>query len=141
MPQRPFNGAKLILTCGEGLLVLLRDDLTTIAWPGHWDLPGGGREGDESPLDCALRELFEETGLVLAPGRLRGEALPSVSRPGRLAWMFRAELTDAEVAAVRLGDEGQALRLMPLAEYLAHPRAIPHFREMVREVLTREGAR
>lgn len=141
MPHRPFNGAKLVLTCGEGLLVLLRDDVPTIPWPGHWDLPGGGREGGESPLDCGLRELFEETGLALAPERLRGEALPSVSRPGRLAWMLRAELTEAEVAAVRLGDEGQELRLMPLAEYLAHPRAIPHFRDMVRNVLAAEAAR
>lgn len=140
MPQRPFHGAKLILTCGGGLLVLRRDDIPTIRWPGHWDLPGGGREGDESPLDCALRELREETGLTLDPGRLRGEARPSLSRPGGLAWMFRAELTEAEVAAARLGDEGQELRLMPLAEYLSHPRAIPHFREMVRAVLAAEGA-
>ena len=70
-----------------------------------------------------------------------GEAQPSVSRPGRLAWMFRAELTEAEAAAVRLGDEGQELRLMPLAEYLSHPRAIPHFRDMVRDVLAAEGGR
>lgn len=138
--HQPFNGAKLVLTCGDALLVLLRDDIPTIPWPGHWDLPGGGREGEESPLDCALRELFEETGLALTLERLRGEALPSASRPGRLAWVFRAELTNAEVAAVRLGDEGQELRLMPLAAYLAHPRAIPHFREMVRDVLAREAA-
>lgn len=140
MPHRPFHGAKLILTCGDGLLVLLRDDLPSIAWPGHWDLPGGGREGSEAPLECGLRELLEETGLALAPERLRGEARPSASRPGGLAWVFRAELTEAEVAAVRLGDEGQDLRLMPLAEYLAHPRAIPHFREMVRDVLAAEAA-
>lgn len=138
--DHPFTGAKLVLTCGEALLVLLRDDVATIPWPAHWDLPGGGREGAESPLDCALRELFEETGLALAPERLRGEALPSASRPGRLAWVFRAELTEAEAAVVRLGDEGQELRLMPLAEYLAHPNAIPHFRDMVRDLLAREDA-
>lgn len=141
MPHRPFNGAKLILTCGDGLLVLLRDDNPAIRWPGWWDLPGGGRKGEESPLDCGLRELLEETGLTLAPARLQGEARPSVARPGRLSWMFRAELTEAEAGAVRLGNEGQDLRLMPLAEYLSHPRAIPHFREMVREVLSAEAVR
>lgn len=139
MPHRPFTGAKLVLTCGDGVLVLLRDDIATIAWPGHWDLPGGGREDDEAPLDCALRELFEETGLTLDAARLRGEALPSVSRPGRLAWVFRGELTATEVAGLHLGDEGQELRLMPLAEYLAHPRAVPHFREMVRALLEAEA--
>lgn len=139
MPDQPFTGTKLILTCNAHLLVLLRDDIATIAWPGHWDLPGGGREGDESPLDCGLRELFEETGLRLPAERLSGRALPSVNRPGRLAWMFRAELTAIEAQSVRLGDEGQELRLMPLAEYLSHPRAIPHFRDMVHDVLASEA--
>jgi len=138
---RPFHGAKLVLTCGDGLLVLLRDDIPTIKWPGYWDLPGGGREGDESPETCALRELEEETGLRLTPGRLRGQARPSVNRPGGLAWVFTGTLTEAEAASVRLGDEGQELRLMPLEEYFAHPLAIPHFRDMAAEVLGWRGPR
>jgi ADP-ribose pyrophosphatase len=40
------------------------------------ELPGGLRDGDESPEVCALRELYEETGLKasgapVALGRLR----------------------------------------------------------------------
>ncbi len=31
---------------------------------GHWCLPGGFMEIDESPVECALRELREETALV-----------------------------------------------------------------------------
>jgi len=30
---------------------------------GVWNLPGGGNESDESPIDTGLRELSEETGL------------------------------------------------------------------------------
>ncbi|MBK8470310.1 MAG: DUF4031 domain-containing protein [Candidatus Phosphoribacter sp.] len=33
---------------------------------GSWDCPGGRREPGESVLDCARRELAEETGLALA---------------------------------------------------------------------------
>ena len=33
----------------------------------HWDLPKGGIHADESPLQAALRETREETGLELAP--------------------------------------------------------------------------
>ncbi len=31
---------------------------------GHWDFPKGHREGTETPIQTALRELKEETGLV-----------------------------------------------------------------------------
>jgi bis(5'-nucleosidyl)-tetraphosphatase len=32
---------------------------------GHWSLPKGRQEGQESPLECAKRELFEETSLSI----------------------------------------------------------------------------
>jgi 8-oxo-dGTP pyrophosphatase MutT (NUDIX family) len=33
--------------------------------PGVWVFPGGGIEADETPAECAARELEEETGLEL----------------------------------------------------------------------------
>ena len=50
-----FQGCKIALFCGDKLLVILRDDKENIPWPNMWELPGGGREGDESPFDCAAR--------------------------------------------------------------------------------------
>lgn len=37
-----------------------------------WVAPGGKLEFDESPQECALRELYEETGLVGRHPRFRG---------------------------------------------------------------------
>ena len=65
-----FTGAKAALFCEASVLVYLRDEKPGLRWPGLWDLPGGGREGDEGPEDCLLRELEEEFGLRLAPVRL-----------------------------------------------------------------------
>lgn len=46
---------------GQVLLMLRRK------WPnqGQWTAPGGKVELDESPAECAARELAEETGLVV----------------------------------------------------------------------------
>jgi 8-oxo-dGTP diphosphatase len=39
---------------------------------GKWVGVGGGFEENESPVDCLLREVWEETGLTLTSHRLRG---------------------------------------------------------------------
>ena len=123
-----FAGAKLILTCGTDLLVCLRDDFDHIPWPAHWDLPGGGAEPGEAPADCALRELAEEFGLHLPPDRLEAAfTFPNRLNPARYSVFFTGQITRTEIAAIRFGDEGQCWRMMPLAEYLTHPRAVPHF--------------
>ncbi|MBU2956861.1 NUDIX hydrolase [Paracoccus sp. C2R09] len=116
------------------MLTLQRDDREGLPFPSHWDLPGGGREGDESPVDCAIRELAEELALQLPAHRLTGHPFPSHSRPGMTSWLFMGRITAPEIATIRLGDEGQGWAMMPVAEYLSHPLSIPHFRDWIRAV-------
>jgi len=131
-----FVGAKLVLLIGPRLVTLLRDDRPDIRWPGHWDLPGGGREGDESPEACVIRELGEELGLTLTPEALIWRrAYPSADFPGRIGFAFAARLPEGSDAAIRFGDEGQRWALMPPEDYIAHPRAVPHFRIRVADAL------
>ena len=131
-----FAGTKLILTCGPDLLVYLRDNVDHIPWPGHWDLPGGGREGGESATECVLRELHEEFGLRLPAARLqRTFTFGHPQGNGRISVFFTGEITQHEIAAIRFGDEGQCWRMMPVADYIAHPLAVPHFPRQVAHCL------
>ena len=57
--------ASIILENMEGeVLLLLRDNKSTITFPNHWTLVGGKMEDGETPAMAAHRELAEETGLT-----------------------------------------------------------------------------
>ena len=72
-----------------------------------WELPGGHREPDETPLEAACRELYEETGALRF--RLCACGCYSVTQGGQTSWgaLFLAEaitrgpLPESEIAQVR----------------------------------------
>ncbi|MGR3364919.1 MAG: NUDIX domain-containing protein [Maritimibacter harenae] len=123
-----FSGTKLICLVGRRLVTLRRDCDPSIPWPGYWDLPGGGRDGDESPVACVLRETAEEVGLTLTPNDLVWRRF--YPRPVT-AWFFAARLPESAAADLSLGDEGQALALVDPAEWVLREDVIPHFRMRV----------
>ncbi|MCA0921497.1 NUDIX hydrolase [Pseudooceanicola nanhaiensis] len=133
-----FVGAKLALFLGEELLVIRRDDRDDIPWPDFLDFPGGGREGDEGPEACALRETLEEVSLDLPDTVLIWRR--SYERPHGRVWFFVAQIEDWRVDDVVLGDEGQGWELMSPDAYLAHPDAIPHFRGYLLDYLASQRA-
>src|SRR5437016_2782473 len=65
---REIASAILIGTCGR-ILLQQRDDVPWIRYPGLVALFGGHREGGESFLECATREVREEIGFPVAPAR------------------------------------------------------------------------
>ena len=127
-----FVGAKIVLLIGDRLLTLLRDDIPGIVYPGWWDMPGGGREGTERAEACVLRELGEEFGLGLGAEALAWRGVFDSPTTGGQAVWFAARLPAEAEAEIVFGDEGQGWRLMPPEAWLAHPRAIPHFKSRVR---------
>ncbi len=127
-------GAKLALFVGDSLATLLRDDKPGLLWPGFWDLPGGGREGVETPLQCVLRELEEELSLRLDPAVVRwGRDYGSSS--GDISWFFAAHVSADLARAIRLGDEGQDWALMTPSDFLSHENVVPQFKPRLQDYL------
>lgn len=86
------------------LLFLIRDDQVLLMRKrrGHGagliNAPGGKREGDETALECALRETREEVGLDVRQARLLGELrFDDVSGERVLGWAFRADAAAGEL--------------------------------------------
>ncbi|WP_341958584.1 NUDIX hydrolase [Pseudomonas sp. RC10] len=132
----PFSGAKIAVLCEGQLLIYLRDDIPTIPWPGLWDLPGGGREHDETPLQCALRETHEEFGLTLDPAWIVWQRLyAGQGMHGLDTWFFVAEVPPGTFDQVVFGDEGQRWLISSVEAFLALPDAIPRLQQRLREYL------
>lgn len=138
--QEEFAGTKLALICGESLVTYLRDDDASIPYPKMWDFAGGGRHGNEGPVQCGLRELFEEFGLHIDPSRV--EALTGfMHRDGEALRRYFGvvHVTQEEIENIRFSGEGQYWTLMSLHDYLVHPRAIPYLQRCLSDYLGNRG--
>jgi len=135
-----FSGAKIALLCNDRLLTYLRDDTPSIPWPGLWDLPGGGREGDETPVQCALRETWEEFGLRLDPAWIVWRKVyPAQGVNGLDTWFFVARVPSGTFEQVVFGDEGQRWTVSTIDEFLGREDAIAHLQQRLRTFLTRQS--
>jgi ADP-ribose pyrophosphatase YjhB (NUDIX family) len=100
---------------GRVLLVQQRDD-------GVWSTPGGAIEFDETPANAVVREVREETGLVVVPRRLFGVfggptfvvRYPNGDETQYVSSMFECDVVSGDLRAD--GDETQAAEFWSEAE-------------------------
>ena len=131
-----FQGCKIALFCGDKVLTILRDDKENIPWPNMWVLPGGGREGDESPFECAAREVYEELGIYLTEDCLLwSKVYPSMLYEGRQSVFMVGQLSQDQFDSIVFGDEGQAYKLMNIEEFLTSSKVVPQLQGRLRDYL------
>ena len=103
--------------------------------PGSWQLPQGGLEAGEEPIDAAWRELGEETGLGRAqvaadrqhphwvayewPAEVRAEQGKLGKRRGQVQQWFFFRALSAEVRPTPDGSEFVAWKWMTVDELVA----------------------
>ena len=69
------NAVRVVLADAGGRVLLFHVLTPDEAPAGWWELPGGGIDAGESYVEAAVREIREETGLVIDPAQV-----------GRPAW-------------------------------------------------------
>ncbi|MFC8733834.1 NUDIX hydrolase [Luteimicrobium sp. NPDC057192] len=75
---RSRRAARVILLDDAGRALLVRGHDADQPERSWWFTVGGGIDGDETPAEAALREVREETGIVLEPAQLVGPVLTRV---------------------------------------------------------------
>lgn len=129
-----FTGCKITLICEGQILTILRDDKETIPYPNMWDLPGGGREGNETPFECVAREVYEELNIQLSKEEVIWSRLyPSMLDENKKSVFLVGKLTQEQFESIIFGDEGQGYKLVSFEEFLTSDRVVPQLQERVRD--------
>lgn len=107
-----FHGAKIAVLVNGKLLMHLRDNKPGLFNANMWDFPGGGREGNETPEACAVREIQEEFGINLPLSAFVWQKVyPAQKDSTQKAIFMVAEVNDLDVENIKL-TEGQKWELV-----------------------------
>ena len=131
-----FTGCKIALICDGQILTILRDDKEDISWPNMWELPGGGREGNETPFECVAREVYEELSIQLSKADVIWfQIYPSMLDGNKKSVFLVGRLTQEQFESIIFGDEGQGYKLVSFEEFLTSDRVVPQLQERVRDYM------
>lgn len=102
--QRIYVAVKGIVLNGGKALIVRRADWKTEDGRDWWEFPGGTLIYGETPEQTLVREMKEETGLDVVPGKLQYAC--SVERPGDCQVIILTYLCQyEELREVRLSEE------------------------------------
>ena len=117
--ENDFHGVKIAILVDNKLLMFLRDNKPGLFNANMWDFLGGGREGQESPQKCAIREIQEETGIILPLESFIWENVyPAQKDPNQKAIFMVAKISKESIDNIIL-TEGQKWALFDKETFFA----------------------
>lgn len=111
--------AKALVRSSEGLCLVLHRGNTHPRFPGHIDFPGGEVESKETPEAAVMREIQEETGLLVDPKKLKKLFTKQYQQATHV--LFEAKLTEPD-AKVALSWEHKSYRWITPEELKSLPK-------------------
>lgn len=114
-PRPMLTADCMVVNSREEVLLVRRGNEP---FKGCWALPGGFMEMDETIEHCAVRELEEETGIVVSQQDLR--LIGVYSAPGRdprgrtVTAAYFMKIEERRMKNARAGDDAAELRWWPL---------------------------
>jgi ADP-ribose pyrophosphatase YjhB (NUDIX family) len=96
---------------GDALLLVLRG---RPPGEGHWSIPGGRVEDGEDDTAALIREMAEETGLIVTIGPHLGTVMRDA--PGGGIYEIRDYAVAVVGGSLRAGDDAADVRWVPEAE-------------------------
>jgi len=92
-----FQSAVAIVTCPMNAQILLGKAITDDDRNGKWCFPGGHIHPAESPIDAAIRECFEETGVHAIPAFAEQNIVYKIESKPYVAFVLCSADSDKEI--------------------------------------------
>ena len=133
-----FNGVKIAVLIDGNLLMHLRDNKPGLFQANMWDFPGGGREGNETPQECAIREIKEEFDITLDPRLIVWEKVfPAMKDPTQNAFFMVAKVPKEVLDTVTLS-EGQKWTTFDIETFFAKDDVVDALKGRFRDYMERQ---
>ena len=118
--NKNINGIGFLLKTPQNTFLFQERDQNTQRNPGMIAPFGGGVEQNETPIECAIRELQEELELTITPKDLREVGLfQSHFNPGTYIQIYLVEKVNPKNIVLH---EGKNVKEMSIQEALHHPK-------------------
>ncbi|QOR64960.1 NUDIX hydrolase [Cytobacillus suaedae] len=110
----PISGSYAVLKCSGKYLMCYN------TWRNQWELPAGKREANETSKDCAIRELYEETGQFVTDLKFKGLLKVKNVSTGKVKYNPVYFSTIKALQPFQKNDEVSEVKLWDLKEKLGY---------------------